>query len=147
MDELKRLLTNPFEGLGFEEYDMIQDKCSKIAEELFFNYGIKCGDNKIYRFAEIEFYYYRKDKCGINNFDANWNRETYPRNKNAGDLFFHYSGIDICFQCQFDENVLEGEYGEFGGILIRSLLYENKILAGPLFCANTMFLNSEVKKK
>ena len=77
-------------------------------------------------------------ESGKNNFDKDWNRETYPRNKNARDFFFHYSGVDICFQCHYDDIDKDNEYGEFGGILIRSLRDGEKILAGPLFCANMM---------
>ena len=136
-EELKKLLTNPFEGLTKVDVTCIQESCEKIAKMLFENYCIKCGNNT-FRFAEIEFYYYKKEKTGDCNFDDNWNKETYPRNKNAGELFFHYSGVDICFQCHFEEKEKNDEYGEFGGILIRSLLDGDKIIAGPLFCANTM---------
>jgi hypothetical protein len=46
--------------------------------------------------------------------------------------------MDICLQCNFIGKVKEDEYGEFGGILIRSLLDGDKVLAGPLFCANVI---------
>lgn len=131
--DLKTLLTNPFDGKAD-----FQNECMKIANDLFSNYGIKCG-NKIFRFAEIEFYYYKKEEMAENdNWDKEWNKETYPRNKKAGELFFHYSGVDICFECNFEEKERNNEYGEFGGILIRSLFDGERILAGPLFCANTM---------
>ena len=104
---------------------------------LFDNYCIRCG-NKSFQFAEIEFYYYKKKELNISNFDDEWNKETYPRNKNAGDFFFHYSGVDVCFQCEFEEKEKNNEYGEYGGILVRSILDGNKILAGPLFCANAI---------
>lgn len=141
MSENYDFLKNPFDGLSKKDVNEIQNKCTNIAENLFFNYGIKCG-NKTFRLAEIEFYYYKKEDSDINNFDAPWNKETYQRSKDAGKLFFHYSGIDICFQCHFDEKEKDNENGEFGGILIRSLIYEDnegiKILAGPSFCANAM---------
>ena len=136
MEKLIKLIENPITGIKKDNVDAYQNKCEEIAKELFFNYGIKCG-NKTFRFAEIEFYYYKKDDSG-NNFDAPWNKETYQRSKNAGNLFFHYSGIDICFQCHFDEKEKDDENGEFGGILIRSLLDGKKILAGPSFCANAV---------
>lgn len=135
--EIINKLINPFEGLELNDVNGIQTRCKEIAEELFRHYGIKCG-NKTFCFAEIEFYYYKKEKSGNNNWDAPWNKETYPRSKNAGDFFFHYSGVDICFQCNFIEKEKEDEYGEFGGILVRSLLDGDKVLAGPLFCANAM---------
>lgn len=137
MEDIKKMLDIPFVGLKKDEGQKIQARCLEIAQELFDNWGIECGD-KIFRFAEIEFYYYKKEVSDGNNFDADWNRETYPRSKNAGDFFFHYSGVDICFQCHFEEAKRDNEYGEFGGILIRSLLDENQIIAGPLFCVNTM---------
>ena len=91
--EIINKLINPFEGLELNDVNGIQTRCKEIAEELFRHYGIKCG-NKTFCFAEIEFYYYKKEK--------------------------------------------EDEYGEFGGILVRSLLDGDKVLAGPLFCANAM---------
>ena len=111
-----------------------------MAKMLFENYCIKCED-KVFRFAEIEFYYYRKEESSRYNLDAPWNKETYPRNKKAGKLFFHYSGADICFECHFDEKEKNNDYAIYGGILIRSLRDGNRLLAGPLYCAN-MMLNS-----
>ena len=136
MDIINKL-QHPFDGLESKNINSIQSECTKIAKELFCNYGIKC-DDKTFRFAEIEFYYYKKEESGNNNWNSQWNKETYPRDKNAGDFFFHYSGVDICFQCNFIEKEKDDEFGEFGGILIRSLLDGEKVLAGPLFCANTM---------
>lgn len=130
-------LNNPFNGLDPNDVIGIQNQCDKLAELLFNKYGIRCGD-KTFRLVEFEFYYYKKQESGISDWNAEWNRETYPRNKNAGELFFHYSGADICFQCHFDEKERDDEYGEFGGILIRSILDGSKVLAGPLFCANAM---------
>lgn len=136
MDIINKL-QHPFDGLESKNINSIQSECTEIAKELFCNYGIKC-DDKTFRFAEIEFYYYKKEESGENNWDAPWNKETYPRNKNAGDFFFHYSGVDICFQCNFIEKEKDDEFGAFGGILIRSLLDGEKVLAGPLFCVNAM---------
>ena len=137
MKEQYDFLKSPFQGLKQDEVANIQNRCFQIAKTLFENYSIVCGD-KVYRFAEIEFYYYKKEESGKNNFDKEWNKETYPRNKDAGDLFFHYSGVDICFQCHYDDIEKDNDCGEFGGILIRSLLDGEKILAGPLFCVTTM---------
>lgn len=137
MDKLFDMLKNSFDGLTRENIIGIQERCFTIAKTLSENYCIICGD-KTFRFAEVEFYYYKSDKSNKNNFVDTWNRETYPRNKNAGEFFFHYSGVDICFQCYYDDKEKDNEYGEFGGILIRSLLDGKKILAGPLFCANVI---------
>lgn len=148
MNNLKSLLTNPLDGLRQnDEVALIQAKFENLARRLFEEYGINCG-TKIYRFAEIEFYYYKKEESKDNNWDNEWNRETYPRNKRATELFFHYSGIDICFECNYQEIPKEDEYGEYGGILIRSLFDGNIILAGPLFCANAMLnaCNNEIPK-
>ena len=138
MEKLRTTLLNPLSGLKSREFKDVENEFSKIAKSLFCNYCIKT-DTKIFRFAEIEFYYYKKDL-----WDQEWNRVTYPRNKDAGELFFHYSGVDICFQTHLDD---KGGYLEFGGILIRSLieLDDNGALqhlhAGPQYCANVM-LNS-----
>lgn len=96
-----------------------------LAEKIIKNYCIKCGD-KEYRFAEIEFYYYDKDVL-----NEEWNRKTYPRTAKPGQLFFHYSGVDICFGSSIED-------GYFGGILIRSLYdeKENRYITGPLLCMN-----------
>lgn len=106
----------------------IEEKFETIAEGLINNFYIKC-DNKNYYFAEIEFYYYDRDF-----YNQEWNEKTYPRtNKKAGQLFFHYSGVDICFDSEFDK-------GKFGGILIRSLYDETtkRFIMGPLLCVNEM---------
>lgn len=137
--DLKTLLTNPLKELEVkndklvEVHKKLNEIAKEIAKELFNNYGIKCG-NKIFRFAEIEFYYYKK---GI--WQDKWNMTTYYRDKKAGELFFHYSGVDICFQSD--------SKNEFGGILIRSMVEVDKdekfvaLHKGPMICANLM-LNS-----
>ena len=117
--------------VGIANDDDLQKKFEELAKELINNFYIKC-DKKEYFFAEIEFYYY--DKV---NFNKEWNWETYPRNdKDAGDLFFHYSGVDICFDSHFKD-------GRFGGILIRSLYDKdiNRYITGPTVCSNEI-LNS-----
>ena len=109
----------------------IEKTFEEIANNLINNYYIKCNE-KNYCFAEIEFYYYDKDR-----YNQEWNEKTYPRtNKKAGQLFFHYSGVDICFDSNFAN-------GRFGGILIRSLYDKtsNRFIMGPLLCVNEM-LNS-----
>lgn len=106
------------------------DNFRDLANKIINNYHIKCG-NKGFRFAEIEFYYYDK-----NHFNEEWCQKTYPRkDKDAGELFFHYSGVDICFDSSFDKDM-----AIFGGILIRSLYDEERkmYITGPLLCANEM---------
>ena len=147
MNKLESLLTNPLNGLKQnDEVARIQERFDGLAKILLEDYGVKCGE-ETFRFAEIEFYYYKKVES-IDNWDKEWNKETYPRNKRATELFYHYSGIDICFECNYQEIAKEDEYGEFGGILIRSLFHGNEILAGPLFCAIAMLnaCNNEIPR-
>lgn len=125
MEEKFDFLKNPFNEITARNIKEFQDKCYEIAERLFMEYCIQCGKKKFY-FAEIEFYYYDK-----NSFNQKWNEKTYPRtDKDAGTLFFHYSGVDICFESKFSN-------GKFGGILIRSLKVEDKetkFITGPSVC-------------
>ena len=118
--EIKDLLQKPLEGMNNCN---VQNTFAEIAKNLFRNFCIRCGTKRYY-FAEIEFYYYSKDT-----FNKEWNEKTYPRdNKKTGDLFFHYSGVDICFDSSFDD-------GKFGGILIRSLKEDcGKFITGPFVC-------------
>lgn len=144
MEELIKKLEDPFNKLGDGG---IQERCEEIAKELFCDYGIKCGD-AIFRFAEIEFYYYEKGE-----WDKDWNTVTYARDGyKGGDLFFHLSGVDICFDSTLEpeENENRSVVGKsdnrkskFGGILIRSVKDEKKhtIIAGPLNCKDA-FLNA-----
>ena len=109
MEKVFELFKNPFEGLS--NYESIQVKCAEIARELFSNYHLACG-NETFRFAEIEFYYY--------------DRAMYLKDK----LFYHLSGIDICFDSHYKNNE-----GKFGGILIRAIKDNSGlIIAGPLNC-------------
>lgn len=132
--DIKELLQMPNKASGEDIQTVFED----IAEKLMKEYCLVCGKKRYY-FAEIEFYYYDKDR-----FNNEWNWVTYPRtNKKAGDLFFHYSGFDICFDSNFDD-------GKFGGILIRSLIdvtkTDNKFVTGPLLCVNEV-LNACAKDK
>ena len=128
MEELKKLLTDPFDGVKD-----INGKVEEIAKELFCNYYIDCNGKKFY-FAEIEFYYWQSDEFD-KGFNQEWNRVTYPRNKKAGQLLFHLSGVDICFKSSYKEENLE-EPAKFGGILIRSIKKDenNEVIAGPWNC-------------
>lgn len=120
MEKLIEKLKNPFGGLT---EDGFESTCFKIAEELFRDYCINC-DGTEYYFAEIEFYYWNKGK-----WDEKWNRVTYPRDGyEAGTLFYHLSGFDICFDSSYKKE-------RFGGILVRSVMNENnEVIAGPLTC-------------
>ena len=87
-----------------------------------------CNGKHKYHPIEIEFYIYDKEEHP--------DIHVYPRdNKKAGDLFFHLSGMDICFESSIKD-------GRFGGILIRALEREDgKRLGGPLTCKDEV-LNS-----
>lgn len=136
MGENFNFLKNPFEKIEKGNVAKFQDKCREIAKNLFNNYCIQCGEKKYY-FAEIEFYYYEKGgKDG--NWEEGWNRVTYARDGySAGDLFYHLSGIDICFDSHYNE-----ASARFGGILIRALKKEDgTVVAGPYTCRDEV-LNS-----
>ena len=120
-------LKNPFDGIS--NYESFKAKCRDIAGELFTSYGIECN-KKFFRLAEIEFYYYDSEQYLKDRINHKWQKVTYPRNDyKGGELFYHLSGIDICFDSQYNE-----ESGRFGGILIRSIKDGDKIIAGPLNC-------------
>ena len=136
MNDFLRKLKNPFDGLDKNNVDEVQHKCKELSIELFNNYCIKCKDKKYY-FAEIEFYYFKED-C----LNEKWNEVTYPRKGyKSGSLFYHLSGVDICFESNLErrKGVLKGKGG---GILIRSIVDEyGNLFVGPLTCVNVM-LNS-----
>lgn len=124
-------LLNPFDGITGGNTKMFEDKCNEIAKDLFNNYCISIGNNTRYYFAEIEFYYWENEK-----WNDDWNRVTYPRDKKeAGQLLYHSSGIDICFNSSYGDK-------KFGGILIRAIKDQNDVVtAGPLVCSQ-LILNS-----
>ena len=96
-----------------------------LAKEIMNKIFIFNGKHK-YHPIEIEFYVYDKK----NHADIH----VYPREAEAGDIFFHLSGMDICFESSFEEK--EGTI-RFGGILIRALEREDrKRFGGPLTCVN-----------
>ncbi len=115
----KILKENPKNSSG--EYDF-----KSLANEIMNKIYIDNGAYK-YRPIEIEFYI----------FDTEEHPDThvYPRKAHAGDLFFHLSGMDICFESSLEK-------GRFGGILIRALAREKKdgeetkLFGGPLICVN-----------
>lgn len=124
-------LVNPFDDLDGSNLKGFENHCKDIAVNLINNYCIRIGKDKSFYLAEIEFYYWQKDK-----WNDDWNTVTYPRdNKKAGDLFYHNSGIDICFNSSFDEK-------KYGGILIRAIKDQDDVVTtGPLVCCQ-LILNS-----
>ena len=112
-----------------------------LAEEIMNKICISNGAYK-YHPIEIEFYIYdKKEHPDIH---------VYPREAEAGDIFFHLSGMDICFESSFEEK--EGTI-RFGGILIRALEREDinnpnnprPQFGGPLTCKDEV-LNTATEK-
>lgn len=121
----------------------VQKTFGDIAQRLFEEYCINCNGTEFY-FAEIEFYYYEKGK-----WEEEWNSVTYARDGySAGDLFYHLSGIDICFESRFNskEDIsteitkTTTNKARYGGILIRSVtkVNDDSLIAGPLNCKNEL---------
>lgn len=117
-----------------ETGEALQKYFEGLARILFNKIDILAGNDR-YTFAEIEFYY----RNGI--FKDGQYKVTYPRTKHAGNLFWHLSGIDICFET-------DKEKGSYGGILIRSIVKEDgkdgSLITGPMCCSDEL-LNSCVE--
>ena len=123
MDLIKELESPTF-GSTKKEF---QKHCLEMAKELFRDYCIDCN-GKEYYFAEVEFYYWQKGED--NKWNEKWNRVTYPRICKAKNLFFHLSGMDICFESNYKDSNAKS-----GGILVRALADEhNNIIVGPWIC-------------
>lgn len=144
---------NSLNGEKLKEYKNIknfQEYFDDMAKYIFGNVAIVIGDSNSkqikYYLEEIEFYYNNlpikiidstkgngitdEEKNKIHHFSC-----TYKRDKKACQLFWHYSGVDICFQSYMEQNC-------YGGILIRSMSKRDgednntELIAGPLRCAN-----------
>ena len=115
----------------------LEQKFNEIARILLLQCEIAIGNDIRYSIEEIEFYYF-KNGC----LDGSIYNCSYPRNRKACDFYWHYSGIDICFESTEDS---------FGGVLIRALRKIEKkdgvktdvLIGGPMRCAldltNTCF--------
>ena len=98
---LKALLENPLAYIGSTDRDEIISKIpnlfKEIAKMLFERYDILIRDSKgkehYYSFAEVEFYYHKKD---VLNRDVD--NCAYPRTCEAGKFLWHDTGVDICFK-------------------------------------------------
>jgi hypothetical protein len=133
-NRLKRLLKTTV-----EKESNLHQLFDDIADILLLHTEIAIGDSIRYTIEEIEFYYF-KNGC-FNNSIYNC---SYPRNSQACDFLWHYSGVDICFESTNDS---------FGGVLIRSLkkrTIENgectndELIGGPMRCA-TDLTNTSMK--
>ncbi|MEI7501369.1 MAG: hypothetical protein WCK84_13095 [Bacteroidota bacterium] len=89
----------------------------RIAKILFNNYSIRSNDKR-FDIIEVEFYYDSKEHPDPFIYDKT------ERNKSRGNLFFHYSGVDITFGDETN-NIR-------GGILIRAIKDGDKYIIGPL---------------
>lgn len=122
MDRLKSLLN--IETLVAKSD--IESELNDIAKILMNEYYISNGTH-LYRPLEIEFYIYLKDISDDEKRHAD--EHVYPRTAEAGRIFFHQSGMDICFSSKMED-------GYFGGILIRALEREDKeYFGGPRICS------------
>ena len=128
--DFQRVLKSSYENL--ETIDEFQKLFDSIAKYVLSNLVIKVG-RITYIPVEIELYY-RNSK--IDNKESF--KRTYNRDCQAEELFLHYSGLDICFVSDKNTKCC-------GGILIRSLIkrtqQEQKVIPGPLRCANELLNN------
>ncbi len=122
MDRLKSLLN--IETIAAKSD--INGELENIAKILMNEYYISNGTH-LYRPLEIEFYIYLKDISKSEKRHAD--EHVYPRTAETGRIFFHQSGMDICFTSSMED-------GYFGGILIRALEREDgENFGGPRICA------------
>lgn len=137
LDELLNALRD-ITNIGTVKYKDIKPKFEDIAHTLLCDCVIVKGDI-IYRIREIEFYLFRKDYQDF---------VTYPRTCNAGDWYFHNSGVDLAFQSSCTIPNANPEKDSFGGVLIRTIeqLDKNyqpipgkKLYDGPLKVVNELF--------
>lgn len=133
--DFQSVLNSSYES--FETIDEFQKLFDSIAKYVLSNLVIKVG-NTTYIPVEIELYYRNSKVDKKESF-----KRTYNRDCQAGELFLHYSGLDICFVSDKNTKCC-------GGILIRSLIkptqQEQKVIPGPLRCANEL-LNNCFKQK
>ena len=98
----------------------VPGELNSLARKLMNEYCLSNGRHT-YRLLEIEFYIYDKD--------AHADEHVYERDAEAGQLFLHKMGMDICFASSMCK-------GQFGGILIRALERDdNKFFGGPRICS------------
>ena len=128
--DFQRVLNRTYEN--HNTIDEFQKLFDSIAKYVLSNLVIKVGKTT-YIPVEIELYY-RHSK--IDNKESF--KRTYNRDCQAEELFLHYSGLDICFVSDKNTKCC-------GGILIRSLIkrtqQEQKVITGPLRCANELLNN------
>ena len=110
--KLKELLTK--ESLLENGVNGLEEKFDEIAKILLTKTKIVKGTREYY-ITDIEFYLY----C-----DRHEDIITYPRSCEAGDWFFHDSGVDISFGSNLsfeDDKAILKNNSFFGGILLRGI--------------------------
>lgn len=111
--------------IGKNDFDI--GKIDEFMKSLISDYCL-CVNGVEYRFCEIELYFSAENHrdCSV-----------FPRGKkDAGDIFFHYDGFDICFKSDCEN--------QYGGVLVRSLKQTSEqcnksnkdggFVIGPLKC-------------
>ena len=101
--------------------DAIENSFDRIATELL-NSKTLDVNGQVFRFTEIEFYYFHKD--------YHPDEYTHRHLRKAGEWRFHNQGIDI---------TLEGNDVQDGGILIRGILVDGQYINGPIKCLKRIF--------
>jgi hypothetical protein len=115
----------------------IREYMAGLAGELLKNYHIQKGKDEYY-LAAVEFYFCSKKHPDI---------ITYPRELEAGQWFFHQSGIDLTFKSRFTpynnhKSMVDTEQPYFfGGILVRQILKRSnmELFDGPYKCEWELF--------
>ena len=92
----------------------IEESFDRIAKDILTQKALFVNET-IFRFTEIEFYYYYK---GIHDDEY-----THEHSRNAGEWRLHKQGFDI---------TLAGNDISDGGILIRGVLIDSEYINGPL---------------
>ncbi len=90
----------------FTSIQQFQNYFDILAKEVLSNYAIAISDKIKYYLIEIEFYYNNEDmvKMFTDEEMKKFFTCTYKRKRVAGQLFWHYSGVDICCQTSHDEH-------------------------------------------
>ena len=116
-------LKNMFSQRWLLDGNNLEDKFKALANILLNHISIQKGEFEYY-LTDIEFYLYSPEHKDI---------ITYPRNCEAGQWFFHSSGVDISFESKVDTKLKTRtkrrmacltESSIFGGILSYEVLNE-----------------------
>ena len=121
MKTLRKLL-DIHQDASIEE---IQNRFHTLADKLFNEYEILAGKES-YDFLEIEFYFTN---------EAHEDTDSYARKSAAGKWFFHEYGVDINF---------ESDEFHYGGIYVRSLFNEKRLINGPSKVCDLLFNDIDI---